>query len=40
MLALSTQASFQYTPSNEEIKAYFAKLRGISMSKIENIEIT
>ena len=40
MLALSTEATFSYTPAIEEIKAYFAKKRNISLSKIEDIEIS
>ena len=39
LIALATQASFAYTPSPEEIKGYFAKERGIPVSKLEDIEL-
>ena len=40
LLSLATAATFAYTPTIEEIKAYFAKKTNLKMSKVENIEIS
>lgn len=40
LLALATNASFAYNPTPDEIKGYFAKEKGIPLSKVDNIELT
>ena len=39
LIALATHASFAYNPTPDDIKEFFAKVKGVKLSKIDDLEI-